>query len=68
MLRKVDFVKRDKLKSKMIEKNLLMYDLAKLTGVTSVQVSRIVNGHSKGSVTWWEKAAKVLSCEVSEIL
>ena len=53
---------------KMLEKDMLMYDLAKATDVSSVQVSRIVNGHSNGSLKWWNKAAEVLDCTILEIM
>jgi len=59
---------RKKLRMKMIEKDMLYYDLAKKTKVSSVQISRIVNGHSNGSIEWWENAAKALECDVSEII
>ena len=53
---------------KLIEKKMLMYELGKQTGRSSVQISRIVNGHSKGSMDFWEKAAIVLECNVSDIV
>lgn len=57
-----------KIRKMMIEKEMLVYDLAEKTGVTSVQVSRIINFKSKGSMGWWEKAAEALGCEVSDII
>lgn len=60
--------KKRKLKKVMIDKNVLMYNLAKGTGVSAVQISRIVNGQSDGSMEWWRKAAEFLEVEMSEIV
>lgn len=57
-----------KLKKAMIDKDVLMYNLAEGTGVSPVQVSRIVNGQSDGSMEWWRKAATFLGVEMSEIV
>ena len=57
-----------KLRKRMIEKDMLVYDLAEKTGVTSVQVSRIINFKSKGSMGWWEKAAVALECKIEDII
>jgi DNA-binding Xre family transcriptional regulator len=59
---------KKKLKKVMIDKNVLMMNLAKGTGITSVHVSRIVNGQSPGSMEWWKKAAEFLGVELSEII
>lgn len=60
--------KRTKLQIKMIEHEMLQGELAKSVGLTVVQVNRIVNGKSKGSMTFWEKAAAALGCQVADIL
>ena len=57
-----------KLKIKLIERGTGRYDLAVATGVSETQVSRIMNGHSDGSVDFWRKAADFLDCEIGDII
>ena len=63
-----DIVNGKKLRKMLIDKNMNFRTLASLTDITYRQVSRIVNGHSNGSLKWWRKAAEVLGCDVTEII
>lgn len=57
-----------KLRKLLIDKEMKIVELAELTGVDYRQVSRIINGHSDGSLKWWRKAAEVLGVELKDIL
>ena len=63
-----DKMKNKKLRKMLIDANINFRVLAEKTGVTYMQVSRIVNGHSNGSTKWWRKAAEVLGCDITEII
>lgn len=62
------YSKKILLRKKMAEKSVIAYELARATGVTSVQVSRVLNGHSNGSIEWWQKAAEFLGVELKDII
>lgn len=68
LIEKPKYSKKIALRKKMAEKSVIAYQLAKATGVTSVQVSRVLNGHSNGSLEWWNKAAKYLEVELKDII
>lgn len=61
-------MRNKKLRKMLIDSNMNFRTLAEKTNITYRQVSRIVNGHSSGSLAWWRKAAEVLGCEVTEII
>lgn len=57
-----------KLRKVMLDKEMSAKKLADETGFTTVQISRIMNGHSNGSIKWWKLAAEKLGVEMSEIM
>lgn len=60
--------KKKNLIKMLVEKEISQGNLAKAIGMSSVQVNRIVNGKSKGSMSFWENAAEFLGCEVKDII
>ena len=61
-------MKNKKLRKVLIDANMNFRTLAIETGITYRQVSRIVNGHSNGSMKWWKKAAEVLNVNLTDII
>ena len=59
---------KKKLKIEMIQKDISIEDLAKEVNISVVQLSKVINGKSDGSVTLWRKLATSLSCKIGDII
>jgi DNA-binding Xre family transcriptional regulator len=59
---------RNKLRYKMIEMDINGLELCEKVGITPTQLSRILNNKSGGTIKTWEKIAKALECNVSDII
>jgi len=59
---------RNKLRIKMIEQNINGIELCEKVDITPTHLSRILKGKSGGTMALWEKIAKALECNVSDIV